>query len=1043
MLSIMVSGYNASLGQVTFTGDGSGDVLTLSETPSPDLPGNPLVLAYNADGSDSLDVDMGGGQELVIGQGTDPMITVDFSAGGSNTLQLDTTWDFSEPVTMIGAGSDTLASGVASSNTWTITGAGTGNIDNTLSFSGVGMLQASPGSTDTLQGQDGVAATWSLPPGTSGTYTAGGNAMSFSGFTNLQAGSGTNTFDISGDIDAGEAGPVNLLGGSGDDAFDFSDTAVLDGNIVGGTGTNTLSYYDSDTSTAYQSALDVSLDSVAAGGYSGTSPSIDGTFSNINTIVGNADGGFGCEIDGLSDPGTWVLGGGSAMTYTDTASDSNPSLNLDGFTDVYGGTGNDTFDVDGNASANLNGGLGTNDFVFAADAVLDGSISGTDGVSYGTNTLALSAYTTATNTTLDSGGAGMGVGGTTSGATNPITGRFDDISTLIAGTPSSGSSTLTGEDAARTWDLSGTDTYGDGTNTFVTFSGFDTLTAGGGANTFDVQSSTTADLNGGAGTNDFVFSNGAVLTGSIDGDGTSTLDFTADSSPVSATLTSGDSGGVSGTASPITGTFAEIGILNADAAVNNALTGDDSDSTWTLGATQTYGSSSTAYLTFSGFDSLTGGSGADTFEIAANTTASLNGGGGNNTFNFQTNGVSLNGTVDGGSPTGTNTLDYSGYTSSNPVSVSLSTGLATGTRGMQNIQALTGGNAATTQLTGFSSANQWFVTANNAGSLENAATSTTFAFSNVGKLTGGIGADDFYLSDGVALSGGINGGIGTNTIRLGQYSNAAVVDITGANAGNVQESGTSGTLATFSNIATIYGTPQADTFQFSSGATLSGSIIADGAGALNYSAYTTSVRVNLSLGTATGVAGGVSGISEVTGGSGNDILIGNSGNDILDGGPGGNDILVGMGGNDTLTVHGSGNNILIGGTGDSTLDASAATGSNLLIAGKVVFGGSAMNTTALSSLMTEWSRPGESFTVRTEHLTGQLSGGLNGSYDLIFSGANETVFGSASSAEDTLNGSANGPGNTWFVVIGTTGSTTDTINNKRNGDRVDYVPSAS
>ena len=121
MLSITVSGYDAGLGQVTFIGDGSGDVLTLSETPSSDLPGNPLVLAYNVDGGDSLDVNMGGGQELEIGQGSDPMITVDYSAGGVNTLQLDTTWDFSEPVTMIGAGSDTLASGVASSNTWTIT----------------------------------------------------------------------------------------------------------------------------------------------------------------------------------------------------------------------------------------------------------------------------------------------------------------------------------------------------------------------------------------------------------------------------------------------------------------------------------------------------------------------------------------------------------------------------------------------------------------------------------------------------------------------------------------------------------------------------------------------------------------------------------------------------------------------------------------------------------------------------------------------------------------------------------------------------------
>ena len=310
-------------------------------------------------------------------------------------------------------------------------------------------------------------------------------------------------------------------------------------------------------------------------------------------------------------------------------------------------------------------------------------------------------------------------------------------------------------------------------------------------------------------------------------------------------------------------------------------------------------------------------------------------------------------------------------------------------------------------------------------------------------LTGGIGADDFYLSDGVSLSVGINGGLGTNAIHLNPFANAAAVNVTGANAGNVQESGTTGTLATFTNIQTVNGSQHADTFNFSNGATLSGAINDGGAGTLNDSAYTTAVRVNLSLGTATGVTGGVSGIVNVTGGSGNDILIAGAGNDVLDGGPGGNDILVGMGGNDTLRVHGSGNNILIGGTGTSTLDASAATGSNLLIAGEVMFGGSAANVTALNSLMTEWSRPGESFTVRYEHLTGQLSGGLNGSNDLIFSGANQNVFGSANSAEDTLNGATSGSGNTWFVVIGTTGNTTDTINNKRTGDQVSYVPNAS
>ena len=58
----------------------------------------------------------------------------------------------------------------------------------------------------------------------------------------------------------------------------------------------------------------------------------------------------------------------------------------------------------------------------------------------------------------------------------------------------------------------------------------------------------------------------------------------------------------------------------------------------------------------------------------------------------------LAGTIDGGTG-GNNTLDYSAYSSSNPVAADLSAGTATGTAGISHIQNVIGGSGDDT-LTG-------------------------------------------------------------------------------------------------------------------------------------------------------------------------------------------------------------------------------------------------------------------------------------------------------------------------------------------------------
>ena len=185
-----------------------------------------------------------------------------------------------------------------------------------------------------------------------------------------------------------------------------------------------------------------------------------------------------------------------------------------------------------------------------------------DGKGGGSDTLDLSGYTTVLDVNLTSTGATDGFDGNTTGsATDPITGTFSDIDTIKAG--SSGNDTLTGLATAGTWNLNAVTTYVNG-NT-LTFSGFDTLDAGAGGDTFKILANQTLNLNGGAGADSFLFSNGKVLTGSIDGEGGSdTLDLSLYSTNLSVNLTTvgatnGFDGNLTGSATvAISGGFSHI-----------------------------------------------------------------------------------------------------------------------------------------------------------------------------------------------------------------------------------------------------------------------------------------------------------------------------------------------------------------------------------------------------------------------------------------------------------------------------------------------------
>jgi Ca2+-binding RTX toxin-like protein len=630
----------------------------------------------------------------------------------------------------------------------------------------------------------------------------------------------------------------------------------------------------------------------------------------------------------------------------------------DGNDSLVGGAGNDTLlgglgddTLSGGAGQNVVvGGAGTNTVTESGD--VNFALSAAQLVGPGTDSLtqiqnaALIGGASANSFTIDQTWAG--------------TGTIDGLG---------GSDTLIGPNLNRYWTLNATvanagtlaPTAAPNDPAAIAFSNIENLTGGSGSDTFKLPGN--ASVSG-------------TITG---GAGTDTLDF-----DVFAVLTSSDNTGYGGTADGVP-TFLGINVL-AGSGSADALTGEGvpatTNSIWNLGLAQTYNDGhGNGDLTFSGFETLQGGNGADTFNVSSATTAVLNGGDGADAFNFTNNGAALTGSLDGQG--GSDTVNYAGTT--NAVAVTLSSytagsgfgGAATGvSAGFAGIDALTGGSGSDT-LTGTGTNADWSIADTNAGTFTRTTDGGVLAFSNVENLTGGVQNDRFVFADGKGVSGKIDGGGGTNT--------------------------------------------------------------------LDDSAYLTNVSVDLVAGAATNVTGGVTNIQNVTGGHGNDILIGNSlanvliggdGNDTLNGGAG-NDTLDGSGGNDILLggtdddslTGSSGNDILIGGLGADRLDGSADN--DILIAGYTNWDA---NYTALQAILTEWNRTDESLAQRMANLQNAQvkSGGQNikpngtytAGYFLIASGNSRTVFSDAS--VDQVTG---GLGTNWFFVdlTNTAGSPADIL----------------
>ena len=143
---------------------------------------------------------------------------------------------------------------------------------------------------------------------------------------------------------------------------------------------------------------------------------------------------------------------------------------------------------------------------------------------------------------------------------------------------------------------------------------------------------------------------------------------------------------------------------------------------------------------------------------------------------------------------------------------------------------------------------------------------------------------------------------------------------------------------------------------------------------LDYFNFKGNVIVDLPIGTATGLSGGISNIQDVYGSRGDDILVGNGGN---------------------VLTGGTGRNLLIAGPTASTLIGNS--GQDILVGGAPVYDADP-KLTAIDAIMAEWSRTDLSYAARVQDLLD--GGGLNGSdlldgANFLSNGGNNTLTGGA------------------------------------------------
>jgi Ca2+-binding RTX toxin-like protein len=802
--------------------------------------------------------------------------------------------------------------------------------------------------TDTLIGVSRVRLTGGANDNTLTAATFGGSVtLDGAGGNDLLTASST------GAVLLGGAGSDTLIGGTGSDSLDGGDD--IDRVVQSGDANQTL------TSTQLTGLGTDSLAHIEEASLTGG--------SGANTLDAGAFGGA-VTLDGASGNDTLVGGSGNDCLIGGTGTDrvlqtvaGSPTLSDSQIT----GRGSD-----GLASveeAHLVGGSG-NDIISAVAFTGATTLDGADGDDLLTGGAGADCLVGGAGDDLLNGG--LGGDSMVGGAGNDQLVEMGDVSFTLSNTSLTGlgSDTISDIELARL-------TGGAGHHTIdaALFSGSVTLDGAGGNDTL-VGGSGADSLLGGAGDDSIRAGAGAdTVDGSagndtiLGEDGEDLLMGAADSDTVDGG--SGDDllRGIGDSAAETTATddFLQGGpgndLLEADAG-NDQLAGGSGNDRFVY--TAGWGIDTLVELAGEGSDvldfraagvavgvavdavlGLTLNSGANGLRHDQNAIESLLLGAGADTLSFGAAAQLAGGAGSLDAGPGDDTISYAAYTS--PVTMDLGAGTATGLAGFAGIEGAAGGSSEDT-LQGKAAANAWTITAPNAGDIDG-----TFRFAGFEHLAGGAAADTFDVRPGATVSGRVDGGGGVNTLSFSSFVTGRDVQLTGdgtsgtladltigSGFGNIASlvgsagsdvlrgtnaattwnltganAGTTGPLA-FSAMESLVGGDAADTFVLAAAASFTGAIAGQaGNDTVSYAAHAAAVNVNLALGTATAISGGVSQIENVIGGSGNDSLVGSSGANVLTGNSG-SDSLDGGSGADSL-LGGAGDDLLRGGPDDDTL----------------------------------------------------------------------------------------------------------------------------
>ena len=292
----------------------------------------------------------------------------------------------------------------------------------------------------------------------------------------------------------------NLTGGSAANDFVFSPGASLSGAIEGGPSLDVLDV------SSLNDPLPTSLTGSNSHGFQGTASFLGNGFDNIATLNGPVGQG---TLSGDNVASTWTLTGTPTDLMAPTRWPSRASRRFKLATAAM--TSRSSTTRSSRSPPTCSEEVATTRSISRQPH----SSSATSSAGGEVDTLNYTGFGSSVNVQL-TGSDASGYSGT-----EPLSfsgGGFQGIQFIIASPSSAGSSILTGDDSQSTWSLGAAQTYNDGSpKPRLTFSGFGILQSGAGANTFNVTSDTTADLQGGALGNSFILGTGIVLTGTIDG----------------------------------------------------------------------------------------------------------------------------------------------------------------------------------------------------------------------------------------------------------------------------------------------------------------------------------------------------------------------------------------------------------------------------------------------------------------------------------------------------------------------------------------------